>query len=52
MRNTKIKNTAVDVDRKFDAILDKYYSYLGNEYMVTVANVVANPAKIAANKHT
>ena len=42
--------TAVDVDRKFDAIFDKYYSYLGNEYMVTVANVVANSAKIASNK--
>jgi hypothetical protein len=42
--------TAVDSDRQFDAIFDKYYSYLGDEYMVTVANVVANSAKIAANK--
>lgn len=42
--------TAADVDHKFDAIFDKYYSYLGNEYMVTVANVVAYSAKIVANK--
>ena len=42
--------TAVDVDLKFDAIFDKYYSNLGNEYMVTVANVVGNSAKIAENK--
>lgn len=42
--------TAVDVERKFDAIFDKYYSFLGNEYMVTVANVAGNSAKIAINK--
>jgi hypothetical protein len=42
--------TIVDSDRKFDAIFDKYYSFLGSEYMVTVANVVANSAKIVANK--
>jgi hypothetical protein len=42
--------TAVDLDRKFDAVFDKYYSYLNAEYMVTVANVVANSAKIASNK--
>ncbi len=42
--------TAVDSDRKFDAIFDKYYSFLGNEYMVTVANVVANSALIVSNK--
>jgi hypothetical protein len=42
--------TKVDVDCKFDAIFDKYYSYLGNEYMVTVANVVGNSAKIALAK--
>lgn len=42
--------TAVDSERKFDQIFDKYYGYLGNEYMVTVANVVANSAKIASNK--
>ena len=42
--------TAVDSDRRFDAIFDKYYSFLGNEYMVTVANVVANSAIIVSNK--
>jgi hypothetical protein len=42
--------TAVDVDRKFDVIFDKYYDFLSNEYMVTVANVVANSAKIAQAK--
>jgi hypothetical protein len=42
--------TAVDAERKFDAIFDKYYSFLRNEYMVTVANVVVNSAKIAINK--
>lgn len=42
--------TKVDKDRKFDAIFDKYYSYLSNEYMVTVANVVGNSAKIASAK--
>jgi len=42
--------TAADNDRKFDAIFDKYYSFLGNEYMVTVANVVANSAIIVSNK--
>lgn len=41
---------AVDADRKFDAIFDKYYSFLGNEYMVTVANAVVNSSKIAASK--
>ncbi len=42
--------TKVDADCKFDAIFDKYYGYLGNEYMVTVSNVVVNSAKIASNK--
>jgi hypothetical protein len=42
--------TAVDVNRKFDIIFDKYYAFLQNEYMVTVANVVENSAKIAINK--
>lgn len=40
----------VDVDKKFDALLDKYYSYLNDAYMVTVANVVGNSAKIALAK--
>ena len=42
--------TRVDKDRKFEAIFDKYYSFLSNEYMVTVANVVVNSAKIALAK--
>ena len=42
--------TAVDVDRKFDALFDKYYCFLDNEYMVTVSNVVVNSATIASNK--
>jgi hypothetical protein len=42
--------TQVDTDNKFDAIFDKYYSFLENEYMVTVANVVGNSGKIALAK--
>jgi hypothetical protein len=42
--------TRVDRDRKFDAIFDQYYGFLNNEYMVTVANVVGNSAKIALAK--
>jgi hypothetical protein len=41
---------AVDVDKKFDAIFDKYYGFLGDKYMVTVANVVGNSARIALAK--
>jgi hypothetical protein len=40
----------VDTDQKFDAIFDKYYGFLNNEYMVTVANVVGNSGKIALAK--
>jgi hypothetical protein len=36
-----IANLAVDAERKFDAIFERYYGFLGSEYMVTVANVVA-----------
>jgi hypothetical protein len=42
--------TRVDTDKKFDAIFGKYYSFLGNDYMVTVANVVGNSGKIAHAK--
>ena len=42
--------TSVDADKKFDAIFDKYYSFLDNDYMVTVANVVGNSRKIADAK--
>lgn len=40
----------VDVDRKFDLIFDRYYGFLNDKYMVTVANVVGNSAKIARTK--
>jgi hypothetical protein len=40
----------VDKNQKFDAIFDKYYGFLNNEYMVTVANVVGNSGKIALAK--
>lgn len=40
----------VDDEKKFDAIFDKYYSFLDNEYMVTVANTVGNSGKIALAK--
>jgi hypothetical protein len=40
----------VDTDRKFDAIFGKYYKFLGDEYMVTVANVVSQSGKIALAK--
>ena len=42
--------TSVDKDKKFDAIFEKYYSFLDNDYMVTVANVVGNSGKIAQAK--
>ena len=40
----------VDEEQKFDAVFDKYYSFLNNEYMVTVANTVGNSGKIALAK--
>jgi hypothetical protein len=40
----------VDTDNRFDGIFDKYYSYLNDEYMVTVANVVGNSGRIAKAK--
>ena len=40
----------VDTAKKFDAIFDKYYSFLNDEYMVTVANVVGFSGKIALAK--
>jgi len=42
--------TKVDAEKKFDAIFDKYYSFLDDEYMVTVANVVGHSGKIALAK--
>jgi hypothetical protein len=41
---------AVDVDKKFDAVFEKYYAFLSDEYLVTVANVVGNSGKIALSK--
>jgi hypothetical protein len=40
----------VDADKKFDALFDKYYSFLGDPYMVTVANTVGNSGRIALAK--
>jgi len=40
----------VDEEQKFDVVFDKYYGFLSNEYMVTVANVVGNSGKIALAK--
>ncbi len=42
--------TSVDNEKRFDAIFDKYYSNLGSEYMVTVANTVADSSTIVSNK--
>jgi len=42
--------TKVDLEKKFDSIFDKYYSFLDDEYMVTVANLVGNSGKIALAK--
>lgn len=42
--------SAVNVNKKFDAIFDKYCDFLNDEYMVTVANVVGNSARIARAK--
>ncbi len=42
--------TSVDKDRKFDSIFNKYYNFINDEYMVTVANIVGNSGKIALFK--
>jgi hypothetical protein len=42
--------TKVDSEKKFDSIFNKYYGYLDDEYMVTVANIVRNSGKIALAK--
>ena len=42
--------TRVDDARKFDAVFGKYYSFLDDDYMVTVANVVGNSGTIALAK--
>ncbi|MDX1813620.1 MAG: hypothetical protein R3319_02415 [Candidatus Bathyarchaeia archaeon] len=40
----------VDKQDKLETVFEKYYSFLNNDYMVTVANVVGNSAKIALAK--
>jgi len=40
----------VDDDKKFDAIFDKYYSFLNDDYLVTVVSVVGHSSKIALAK--
>jgi hypothetical protein len=40
----------VDNDGKVDAVFDRYYRFIHDEYMVTVANVVGNSGKIALAK--
>ena len=42
--------TKVDKNKKFDEIFEKYYSFINDEYMVTVANVVGHSGKIALVK--
>jgi hypothetical protein len=39
--------TRVDTQKKFDAVFEKYFGFLQNEYMVTVANVVGYSGIIA-----
>lgn len=42
--------TCIDIDGKFDSIFEKYYSFINDEYMVTVANLVGHSGKIACYK--
>jgi len=42
--------TKVDTMRKFDKNFDKYFSFLNNDYMVTVANIVGSSSKIVLAK--
>jgi len=39
--------TRVDTQKKFDSVFEQYFSFLQDEYMVTVANVVGNSGIIA-----
>ena len=41
---------SVDKDKKFDAVFDKYYDLINDDYLVTVANVVFNSGRIALAK--
>jgi len=40
----------IDKEKKFDSIFDRYYSFLNDAYMVTVANIVSHSGKIALAK--
>lgn len=40
----------VDKNGRFDVVFDKYYSFINDEYMVTVANLVGNSGKVALAK--
>jgi hypothetical protein len=40
----------VDTKKRFDAVFDRYYGLLNDEYMVTVANVVGHSGTIALAK--
>jgi len=40
----------VDTENKFDAIFHRYFRFIHDEYMVTVANVVGHAGKIALAK--
>ena len=40
----------VDAEKKFDASFNKYFGFINDEYMVTVANVVGHSGKIALAK--
>lgn len=42
--------SSVDVDSRFESIFDNYFGLIEDEYMVTVANAVANSGKIALAK--
>jgi uncharacterized protein with von Willebrand factor type A (vWA) domain len=42
--------TRVDSEDKFNAIFDKYFDLLNDEYMVTVANIVGHSSTIAQAK--
>ncbi|MDI9576846.1 MAG: hypothetical protein QM398_01760 [Thermoproteota archaeon] len=42
--------TKIDIDRKFDAVFNRYFAFINDEYLVTVANVVGQSWKIALAK--
>jgi hypothetical protein len=40
----------VDVEKKFDAVFERYYDFLNDKYMVTIANIVGCSGRIALAK--